>query len=383
MIPLAKQHISEKAYTRVQEVLRGGWWTMGKYTEQLEQEFARYVGAKYAVAVSSCSAALMLAVVCSRMKSVCVMVPSLTFCSTVNAAILTDNKPLFCDVDRATQCIDPAEIEYWLEHRITAKVLIIVHFAGYPCDMDRIMRLVRKYKLFLIEDCAHAVETRFNGKHVGTFGKLGCYSFNPTKNLAAPEMGMVVTNNWKFAQQIRKLRLHGLSVDSYSRVNRPGQYDILRLGYKMNPTDVEAVVALDSFHHLGENAYRRFAIAVEYNKALVRMKDEGYFNGQLPLYSSERAWHLYTIQINNRDKFIREMRKRDIFCGIHYRPVHTFTYYKKMFGVNHCPNAEWIGEHTVSLPLGPGMTWETSQVIIAMTELFKTGEYLFEDSSIH
>ena len=383
MIPLSKPNISEETLEAVREVFLSGWWTMGKITQQLEEEFAEYVEAKYAVATSSCSAALHLAVraVSQDCYSFVATTPFI-FCSTINSLIHNGLIPLWVDVDRRTQCIDLKQIS---KHKAYFQGLLIVHFAGYPCDMDTVMELKEKNGLWLIEDCAHAVETKWKGKHAGTFGDVGCFSFNPTKNIAAPEMGMLVTDNQEIADKIRRWRIHGMSASALERVTKPGKYDIIDLGYKYNCTDVEAVVALHQLRNISENYWRRRNICFIYNSVLIDLRNAGFFNGFLPVlgndYETKTAHHLYTIQIPNRDKFIQEMLKRDICCGIHYKPVSLHSYYASYYVRNLiCPNAEWLGDHTVSLPLGPGMEGEDLDTVMnALEEVFRTGEYLFRE----
>jgi len=373
IIPLSKQLLDEETYEDVRKVLESGWWTMGPITEQLEYEFAKYKGSRYAIAVNSCSMALFLC-----MKLVCekddrVLTTPLTFCSTVNAIILAGAKPCFVDVDLRTQNMtlkdfNSENVDYF-------DGIIFVHFAGYPYDVHN-KRILAKY--YVIEDCAHAIETKlFNNKYSGTFGDFGCFSFNPIKNVAAPEMGMIITDSGDYDELLRKMRIHGIDSSSYDRVNNPGQYSIEMLGYKANCTDLEAVIALHQLRNIENNYWRRRYIASQYISFLSNSR---VFNGFIPEINDNHACHLFTIRLNNRDRFIRKMNEVGIHCGIHYKPIHLHPYYQKSFNFRKgmFPNAEFIGDTTCSLPLGPGMTDEDLEyVIYHMNKILSTGEYLF------
>jgi len=391
MISLSKQNVSKETYAEVQKVLESGWWTMGKVTERLEQEFADYIGVKHAVAVNSCSMALWLAIQVNKLsltERFChVLTSPLTFCSTINAIIYNDLVPFLIDVDKKTQCIDlDVDLDSAEKYgEFYFQGIVPVHFAGQSCDQDTLSKLKEKYHIWIVEDCAHAIETKWRSQHVGTFGDCGCYSFNPTKNIAAPEMGMAVTNNDETAEKIRRLRIHGMDADASKRVDSPGRYNIVDLGYKANCTDLEAVIALQQLREVEDNWYKREDIWFDYNLVFDRFRKEGIFNGNTPIIEAMKVdrtvhgLHLYTIQLGNRDKFIMEMRKENICCGIHYKPIHLHPYYQERFGwkKGQFPNAEWIGEHTVSLPLGPGMTYEDVEYIVdRIHKILKKGDYL-------
>lgn len=384
MIPLSKPRVTQETYDDVNKVLASGWWTMGKYTEQLEDEFANYIGTSYAVAVSSCSMALFLSLKYYDLKGFnMVATTPLTFCSTINAIEYAGGNPLLYDVDRTTQCMDLTKI--WSEGVKYLWGILPVHFGGYPCRMDTLVDL-ESGGCTIIQDCAHAIETEWGGKKVGNYGDASCYSFNPTKNIAAPEMGMITTNNLDMFEWLREVRIHGMDCDASKRVNSPGGYTITRSGWKANCTDLEAVIALHQLRMVEENWERRMEIATEYRIAFKEFIDSGLFNGEVPNTSYEgprgirHGLHLFQIHINNRDKFIVEMREKGIYCGIHYKPIHLHPYYQQRFGwrVGDYPNAEWIGEHTCSLPLGPGMSKDdVGYVIKNVRAILKTKEYLF------
>jgi len=388
MIPLAKQYLTAEMRTGIVDVLNSGWWTMGKVTEQLEEEFAKYIGVKYAIAVNSCSMALFFSVkaLCEGRSFRAVATTPLTFASTINSILLNDGLfPVLFDVNKHTMCIDVEKI--FLECRsIYLSGMILVNFGGQPCDMDKVEVLKKMDdKFWIVQDCAHAVETKWNNKIIGSYGDIACYSFNPTKNIAAPEMGMVTTDSEDIAKKIRRWRIHGMDAESSKRVMAPGSYSIVDLGYKANSTDIEAIVALESLKRVEENWKIREDIATKYCDAFLDFSEEGLFNGSIPntIYDNnglKHGLHLFIILINNRDNFIMKMRDSGIFCGIHYKPLHLHPYYAKLYNFSRgdFPNAEYIGDHCVSLPLGPGMSNKDVDFVIEnIRDVLKGKKYLF------
>jgi len=400
MIPLAKQNIDFKALgSAIETVMKSGWWTTGKVTQQLEEEFADYIGTKYAVATNSCSMALIMSIRVAleqQKHKGCpndrVIVSPLTFVSTVNAILFNNLVPFFVDVKMDTLNIDEeraVEIINEGSNKYSQCIGILpVHFGGNSCNMDILCSLDNS--IFIVEDCAHAVETKWKGRHVGIFGLCGCYSFNPTKNLFGTEMGMVTTNDGEVAKKLQLLRCHGMDQSSFDRVEKKGDYDVSILGYKANPTDIEAAVSLLSLRQIGQDWFLREDIAFVYGEFFDEMIRKGLFNGDyfpnnkkmIPPFVSKKnvhGLHLFQITINNRDKFIQEMKKRKVYCGIHYKPVHLHSYYMNKYGYTkgNFPNSEWLGEHLVTLPLGAGMSLDDQEYVCDQIEkLFETGEYL-------
>jgi len=368
-VPLSRPFVDGRTYKAVEQVLKSGWWTMGAYTRALEAQFQVYTGAKHAVAVSSCSAALHLAVKrCrGRVKDLVAVTP-MTFCSTVNAIVHNGMIPFFVDIDRRTGNIDPYLLEEAVRRNPLIRGVVIIHFAGRPCDMDRIMRVVNQHGLFLVEDCAHAVEATWRGRHVGTFGGAGCFSFNPIKNVAAPEMGMITTDDEGDADYFRSVRLHGLTASAFDRMEKPGQYDVSELGYKYNPTDVEAVIALHQLEHVELNHVKRMGIWLKYLEGL-EVAGSAIAAPFIRNLDWRHALHLFVIFVGDRDRFVNSMRVYRITCGIHYKPVHLFSYMEALAPGwrGRLPEAEWWGEHVVSLPMGPGLTDEEVERVIETT----------------
>ena len=205
----------------VSGVLDGGWLTTGKKTILFEKKFKQYKKSKFALAVNSCTAALHLSLMLLNLKKDDEVITSaLTFSSTINSIIISGAKPVIADVSLGTQNIDPEDIERKITKK--TKALLIVHFAGRSCEMDRIMFLVKKYRLKLIEDCAHSIEGKFKGKNLGTFGTFGCFSFYATKNLSIGEGGMLITSNKKLYQKARIMSLHGMDKAAWNRYGNKG-----------------------------------------------------------------------------------------------------------------------------------------------------------------
>lgn len=358
---------------------------MGAITKQLEERFSSYVGVPHAIAVSSASMGLLMSVgINTDSTSRVGVVTPLTFVSTVNALLHNGCTPLFVDVDRRTQCMDVETVKEVLD--VSDPFLVIpVHFAGYPCDVYSLIKYRAKMgkDFMIIEDCAHAVETTLGGVHAGGAGDLGVFSFNPTKNIAAPEMGMVVTGDRRMAESLQSLRLHGMDVSTYDRVNRVGTYDVKDLGFKANCTDIEALFTLYQLESVYDNYHARELIWGAYVRELGGLSvglpvdwpnasPEGFHHGL----------HLFTVYVGNRDRFIAKMKERGVYCGIHYKPVHLFSYYRRRFGYREdmFPNAEWIGAHTCSLPLGPGMDEDDiGYVVDNFKAVYGHGGYECED----
>lgn len=386
MIHLTRPRLSEEGKKDLLKTIDSGWWTTGKQVEKLESDFAKFKKVSHAVGVSSCSAGMILALRVLGINHESVFYTSpLTFCSTVNAGLHVGAYLVLVDVDLETQCIHPDQLQKGMGSFQEDDVIIPVHFAGFPCDMDTLLDIKEQTGISIVEDCAHAVEGIYKGQSLGTFGDFGVFSFNPTKNIQAPEMGMVITSDEELAEKTRLLRLHGLTVSTRDRMNKIGQYDIVDLGYKFNPTDLEAAMAQESLRWVGTNWLIRKQVCMIYDKVFMEFKKEGIFNGRtygIPKHPADDlrcGHHLYTIQLKNRDGFIEKMRKAGVFCGIHYKPIHLFTYYRERFGFveGDFPNAEFIGKHTCSLPLDPNLTQkQIDQIIQTSRDILREGDYL-------
>jgi dTDP-4-amino-4,6-dideoxygalactose transaminase len=351
--------ITKNEIREVVHSLKTGWLGTGPKVIKFEKEFSKYKKAKYSAAVNSCTAALHLSLLTLNLKKNDEVITSaLTFCSTVNSIIHSGAKPVLVDVDYKTQNIDPSKIEDQITPK--TKAIIVVHFAGRPCDMDEIIKIVKKYNLFLIEDCAHAIESKYKGISCGNFGDFGCFSFYATKNLVTGEGGMLISNSIKKISKAKILGLHGLSKDAWKRFSDKGfvHYDVVNSGFKYNMMDLQAAIGIHQLKKINENHKKREKIWSVYNE---NFKDLNIGIPSPVEKHATHAYHLYTLQINkkdcgiDRDSFIEKMQKKNIGTGIHYRAIPEYTFYKKKFKwkIDNYPNAKKIGRETVSIPISP------------------------------
>ncbi len=362
--------IEQQEIMEVNRSLKSGWLGTGPKVKQFEEMFARYKGCAHAVAVNSCTAALHLSLAAIGLRPGDeVIVPTMTFAATANAVIHAGGKPVLADCERDTQNISPAEIA----RKITARTraMVPVHFAGRPCNMDAIMALARKYKLKVIEDCAHAIETEYHGRKAGTFGDMGCFSFYVTKNIVTGEGGMVITNRASYAGKIKVLALHGMSKDAWRRFSDSGykHYSVVEAGFKYNMMDLQAAIGIHQLPRVERYWRRRSEIWARYNNAFA---DLPVFLPPDPEPNTRHAFHLYTLLLDldrcsiRRDDFLQKMTERKIGVGVHYIALHLHPFYRKTFGYRRgdFPNAGWISERTVSLPLSPKLSEKDVQDVI-------------------
>ncbi len=349
--------IGKEEIEEVLDSLDSGWLGTGPKVARFEREFSRYKKVQHAVAVNSCTAALHLSMLASELgPGDEVITTPMTFCSTINAIIHTGATPVLADCDPDSYCIDPDAIRAVITSR--TKAILPVHFAGMSCDMPSITDLAEKHGLLVIEDCAHAIETTYDGQHVGTFGNFGCFSFYVTKNVVTGEGGMVITRDRKDAENIKVMALHGMNKDAWKRFDDDGykHYQVTAAGFKYNMTDMQASIGIHQLARVEENWKRREQIWNIYNDAF----------SDLPVIISpnapaniKHAFHLYTILVDgdrtgvSRDEFLIKMAKQKIGVGVHYKSVPTHPYYQDKFGWDpkDFPHSYQIGESTVSLPL--------------------------------
>jgi dTDP-4-amino-4,6-dideoxygalactose transaminase len=356
--------ISEAEIEEVVAVMRSGWLGTGPRVAQFESDFARYKGlAKdHVAAVNSCTAALHVSMVAAGLEPGAeVITTPLTFCATVNAIIHAGLTPVLADVDPQTQCITPAAIEAAITPRTRA--ILPVHFAGRPCDMHSIMAIAKKHNLIVIEDCAHAIETKYHDQHVGTFGDFGCFSFYVTKNVITGEGGMIVGRNETHIARAKILALHGMSKDAWHRFSDKGykHYQVVEAGFKYNMMDLQAAIGIHQLAAVEVNWLRRKAVWARYQEAF---KNLPIGLPCEPEVDTRHAYHLYTVMIDQkrcgieRDLFLKRMNEQKIGTGVHYLSIPEHPYYGERFGwrPEHFPNAMNLGRQTVSLPLSAALT---------------------------
>ena len=361
----------------VTECIRSNWIGLGARVERFEQEFARYKSAPYALAVSSGTAAIHLALVALGIgRGDEVIAPAMTFCSTVHAILHTGAKPVLVDCLRDRFNIDPEQIESRITPRTRA--ILAVHMCGRCCEMDSILEIAGRHGLQVIEDCAHAIESIYHGTPAGLMGDVGCFSFYPTKNITTGDGGMIITRDPELFQRTKVLSLHGMTADAWSRfVGGPSGYEVVAAGFKYNMTDVAAAIALPQLETLEAYWQRREQIWRAYNERLAALPLK------LPAMSdgeSRHAYHLYTPLLKleeigvSREKIIAALDAENIGVGIHYVSVHQQPYYRERFGYQDSdfPNAAFVGERTISLPLSPAMSErDVEDVAAALTRIFR------------
>jgi dTDP-4-amino-4,6-dideoxygalactose transaminase len=350
--------------------MRAAWLGTGPKVARFELAFCSYVGGAHAVAVNSCTAALHLSLLSAGLgRGDEVITSALTFAATVNAIIHTGATPVLADVDPRTMNIDPDDVE----RRITSatRALLPVHFAGRPCDMDRLMDIAERHGLAVIEDAAHAVETTYRGRHAGTFGDFGCFSFYATKNVTTGEGGMVIARRAEDSARIKVLALHGLSADAWKRFSDEGyrHYHVTEAGFKYNMMDLQAAIGLHQLERVEANWLRRQAVWTKYQEHLA---GSGLGLPAEPEPDTRHAYHLYTVRVDEdvvaigRDAFIDAVTKQGIGVGVHYQSIPEHPYYRERFGwrLEDVPYAAAIGRQTVSLPLSPKLTDEDASDVL-------------------
>jgi len=354
--------IEEAEINEVVDSLRAGWLGTGPKVHKFENDFKAYKQSPFAVAVNSCTTAMHLSMIAAGIgEGDEVITSAMTFCATVNAIIHTGAKPVLVDCDISNQCIIPQSIREKINSR--TKAIIPVHFAGNACDMSAIMDIAEEYQLKVIEDCAHAIETTYQGKRVGTFGDYGCFSFYATKNIVTGEGGMVITRHKEDNDKIRIIALHGMTADAWKRFSDEGyrHYQVIYPGYKSNMMDIQAALGIHQLKRVDRNLQRREKIWQKYNESFAGL------NISLPPDPApevKHAYHLYTILIDkdkagvSRDEFLSVMHRENIGTGVHYLSIPEHPFYQTTFGwkPEDYPNAMKIGRETVSLPLSAKLT---------------------------
>jgi dTDP-4-amino-4,6-dideoxygalactose transaminase len=366
--------IDEAEIDEVVASMRSGWLGTGPKVARFEKDFRAYAQAQYAVAVSSCTAALQLSMRVAGLKSGDeVITTPLTFCATVNAIIHAGATPVLADVNEKTMNIDPNQIEAKLTPKTRA--IVPVHFAGRACEMDAILDIAARHDLKVIEDCAHAIETEWHGKRAGTMGDFGCFSFYVTKNVTTAEGGMVIARNETDASRVKVLALHGMSHDAWKRYGDEGykHYFVVDAGFKFNMTDLQAAIGIHQLRRVERNWRRREQIWNRYDAEFADLPLE---TPAKPQAQTRHAHHLYTILIDgspiSRDDFLNAMTQHNIGVGVHYMSIPEHPYYQKTFGwrPKQFPQAMRIGRSTVSLPLSAKLSDEdVSDVIRAVREV--------------
>jgi len=372
-VPFHRPSIGPAEEREVIDTLRSGWITTGPKTKKFEQEFASYVGARNALAVSHCTGALHLALFALGIgPGDEVITTPFTFTATAEVMGYLGARPVFVDMEPDTFNIDPIKIEQALASgkHPNVRALMPVHFAGQACDMDRICAIARRYDLRIIEDAAHAVGSArmMDGRgmvKVGTIGDLSCFSFYAKKNITSAEGGMITTEDDALAQKIAVASLHGMDRDAWKRYDSTGSwfYEIHDTGFKYNLSDVHSAIGLAQLRRVEELTRRRQAIARAYNEAFA---DVAALETPVTEAGVEHAWHLYVMRLRmaalkiTRNQFIDGLRGRGVGSSVHCIPLNTMAFYQERYGyrTGDFPIAEDVYGRCLSLPIFPAMSDE-------------------------
>ena len=370
-IPFHRASLGEEEVQSVSEVIRSGWLTLGAKTVEFERQFASYIGAKYAIAVSSCTAGLHLALEAIGIaEGDEVLVPTTTFTATAEVVTYFGARPVLVDVDPKTLNLDVADCERKVTPRTRA--ILPVHFGGQPCDLDAIQALAGPHHLHVVEDAAHALPSEYRGKRIGTISELSVFSFYATKTLCTGEGGMVTTDNEAYANRLQMMRLHGISRDAWKRYSAEGSwyYEVIEAGYKYNFTDLQAALGMVQLAKCDAMQESRRGIAERYTRAF---SANPAFEVPEVLPDRTTAWHLYVLRLRlehlriSRDAFIRELAQAGVSVSVHFIPLHLQPFYQITYGYKQgdLPLAEGQYHRCLSLPIYPGMTEEEVQYVIS------------------
>jgi dTDP-4-amino-4,6-dideoxygalactose transaminase len=342
----------------VNKILKSGFWASGSgtgYVQKFEEKFNDYIGSNACVTVNSGTAALHLALHLEDIKNKEVILPSLSFVSTAHAILYNGGKPIFVDVDPKTLCLDSEQIEKAITKKTS--VILPVHFGGMACDMTKISKISKDNNLTIIEDAAHAVGTKSLNKKIGKHGKYVCFSFHPVKNLAMPNGGAITINDKNFLSStnlLKSLRWCGIS-------NRKGtKYDITNLGWNYYMNELSAGIGIEQLKKLDKNNNKRKNIAKRYSKELdVELKMQ---------FQKDCSYHIFWIQVKNREQFMMKMKQEKIETGIHYLPIHKMSFYKKFS--KKLKMTEDATTKIVSLPIHPNLSEnDVTRVIKSVNKL--------------
>src|SRR3989344_854405 len=355
MIPYGRQSIDRTDIEALAHVFDTNWLTQGPTVTKFEKKLAQISGAKFAVAVSSGTAALHLAYLAAGIgrndngRDEVITTPN-TFVATTNMLLATGPRPVFCDIDPVTRNLDQRKIESLITKH--TKAIVPVHYSGLPCDMDEILRIAKKHKLIVIEDACQALGSTYKNKQIGSLkSDMTVYSFHPVKAITTGEGGAIVTNSKKYYKRLLLLRSHGITKDKH------GFNIMTELGYNYRLTDFQAALGLSQLERLSKFVKSRRVIAARYNRKLKNVP-----NIILPIESRESAWHLYPIALagklrgKNRE-VINALRENGIGAQWHYPVVYLHPYYKKLgYKKGQCPVAEKFCSNEISLPIYPGLS---------------------------
>ncbi len=393
MLPFNAPYIGTEEIAEVVDTLQSGWITTGPKTKQFERAFAEYVGARFAVALNSCTAGLHLSLVVNGIGvGAEVIVPSLTFGATANVVEHVGARPVIVDIDSETLCMDVNAVERAITPRTRA--MIPVHYAGLPCALDALHEIARGKNIIIIEDAAHAIGAEYHGKKIGAHSPLVNFSFYANKNLSTAEGGMVTTNDAALEEKLRVYHLHGLSRDAWKRYhsNTYAPPEIVVPGFKYNMTDIQASLGLHQLRRQENFLARREQLAAFYDDAFAeldgivttqfrplqlrsRVRNTNQTNdaqGKQRDNAARHALHFYPLLLDtervrvSRNEILNALLAENIGVSMHFQPLHQMPYYREKYGYapNDLPNAHDIGAREISLPLQPQMSDDDARDVV-------------------
>jgi len=367
-VPLMDIDFGEEEKRATIDVLDRHWLTMGDVTREFESEFAKFVNANFAFATSNATSALHMACLAAGIgPGDEVIVPSLSFVATANAALYTGAEVCFADIIGLDELnISPQDIESNINGRTRA--IIVMHYAGYPCQMEEILAIADRNNLIVIEDAAHAPGAQLHGRSLGTWGDIGCYSFFSNKNLATGEGGMLVTNREDIADQVRLIRSHGMTSLTWDRhQGHAFSYDVTLLGYNYRIDELRSALGLQQLKKLTKNNHRRKEITEFYLDGFKHTPLGFPFSFTAAQNEILPSYHLFPIMLPkqiDRQSFMIKLKKSGIQTSIHYPPIHKFSYFNERFPGVRLPCTEEAASRQVTLPLYPTMTSEQLLYVI-------------------
>jgi len=371
-VPLFDLDVGDQEIAAVRQVLESKWISMGEVTQELERRFAQAHGARFGVAVSSCTAALHLALKALDIgpgdEVIC---PSLTFVATANAALYVGATPVFADIASPDDLtISTTDIRSKITERTRA--ILVMHYGGFPCDMDAINDVAQQYNCAVVEDAAHAPLTEYKGRKVGVLGEVGCFSFFSNKNMTTAEGGMLLTNNPAIAERVRLLRSHGMTTLSYDRFKgHASSYDVVDLGYNYRMDDLRASLGVAQFDRLPTMNAKRRVLWELYRERLAGVEGVTVPFGAAVEQSGKWLTHPYIFPVvltysQDPESVRQRLANSGIQTSVHYPPVHLFQLYQSRFGYRpgDLPITESVASHIISLPFYPSLTGEDVDLVV-------------------
>jgi len=368
------QYLDQADYDAVVDVLRSDYLTCGPKIGELEEKLCEITGAKYAVACSNGTAALHMAAMVAGIGTGDELITTpITFAASANCALYCGGKPVFADINEKTYNIDPESVE---EHITSAtKAVVAVDYTGQAVELDRLQDICKRHNLVLIEDAAHSIGTRYNGKGIGSIADMTTFSFHPVKTITGGEGGAVLTNSEEYYQKLLLARAHGITREMSlmeNEIDGPWYYEQVDLGYNYRITDIQAGLIISQLDKLKMFSARRKEIVARYNEAFEK-NDAIIVQEEIP--QSDTTRHLYILRLNpekltiNRREFFDALAEENVCCNVHYIPVYYFPYYEKLgYKKGLCPKAEKLYEEMITLPLYYGMSNQDCEDVIKAVE---------------